>query len=406
VNLQRPKIRVLDDHEHAAPVDLGHSGSKVQTTPLPTDVPMPDRTKRPSLAPVVVCAVLVSLAGAKPGGAADKARCVPVPDGGQPVVAKTDAQGTIHLLFNSVDGPRYTKSTDHGRTFSVAIPVVERASHTPGLKFSAWDMAVGPGGCVHVALGTNAWKLKLPKDEWAYFYARLDAGAHAFTAAQNLNHKPSEGFSLAADDAGNVSACWLSGKLFANVSHDNGKTFAPAVEVDPLIDPCDCCTTSAVYGADGRLAILYREETNNERDVYLVMWDQARNKTSRARVSGTSWKVNACPMSYFAVTRSPAGFLAVWPTKGQVYFARLDREGAPAASGEIRTPGTTGMRTGMLALGAADGGTLVAWKKGDQLSWQLFDRGGQPAGLPGSVRSAGDGVAGVLDKNGEFILFR
>ena len=340
--------------------------------------------ERRSLAFVATCTVLLSLAGGKSAGAANKVRTIAVPDGGQSVVAKSDYQGTIHLLFNSANGPQYARSSDNGKTFGTAISVVERESHKPGLEFSAWDMAVGPGGCVHVALGTNAWKLKLPKEEWAFYYARLDAEAQAFTAAQNLNHKPSEGFSLAADDAGNVSACWLSGKLYANVSHDNGKTFAPAVEVDPAIDPCDCCTTSAVYGADGRLAILYREETSNERDMYLVLWDQLRNKASRTRVSSTPWKINACPMSYFAVARSPDGFTAVWPTKGQVYFARCDREGAPSAAGEIRVPGTTGMRTGMLALSAVDGNTLVAWKKGSELSWQLYDRNNQPSGLPGS----------------------
>ena len=93
-------------------------------------------------------------------------------------------------------------------------------------------MAVGKGGRVHVAMGTNAWKLKLPQEEWGFFYASLDPGATAFSPVRNINRKPSEGFSLAADDKGNVTACWLSDKLYANVSHDNGETFAPFVEID------------------------------------------------------------------------------------------------------------------------------------------------------------------------------
>jgi hypothetical protein len=100
-----------------------------------------------------------------------------------------------------------------------------------------------------------------------FYYARLEPGAKAFSPARNINSKPSEGFSVAADDKGNVTACWLSGKLFANVSHDNGMTFGSNVEINPAYDPCNCCTTSAAYGADGKLAILYREETNNERDI-------------------------------------------------------------------------------------------------------------------------------------------
>jgi hypothetical protein len=198
----------------------------------------------------------------------------------------------------------------------------------------------------------------------------------------------------------------MADKLFANVSHNGGETFEPAVEIDAALDPCNCCTTSSVYGADGRLAILYREETNNERDMYLALWDQAHNKVTKSRVSSTPWKINACPMTYYCVSRSGEGFVAAWPTKGQIYFARLDADGHPRTPKEIKTPGSCGMRTGVLSIPAKDGETLVAWKKDDQLGWQLYNDRGRPVGKPGSVGSAGKGVAGVLAKNGDLILFR
>ena len=100
-------------------------------------------------------------------------------------------------------------ATDGGKSFSEPLEVVDQKSQKPGLKFEVWDLAVSPDGHVHVALGTNAWKLKLPKEEWGFFYARLDPGATSFTPVQNINRLPSEGFSLAADDKGNVTACWL-----------------------------------------------------------------------------------------------------------------------------------------------------------------------------------------------------
>ncbi len=223
---------------------------------------MRHRIPKRGLIAAVASAILFALAGAKTACGADKVTVLAVPGGGQPVCAKTDSQGTVHLLFDTADGPQYAKSTDRGKTFSATIPVVAPQLQKDGLKFSACDMAVG-GNQVHVALFTNAWKLKLPKAEWAFFYARLDAGVPTFSPVRNINHKPSEGFSLAADDKGNVTACWLSGKLYANVSRNGGKTFASAVEIDPSFDPCDCCTTSSVYGADGLLAVLYREETDN-----------------------------------------------------------------------------------------------------------------------------------------------
>jgi hypothetical protein len=357
-----------------------------------------------------VLAMLVTMFFGSPAASADdgvgKVTTVPVPGGGQPVVAKTDAEGTIHLLYDSKGGPQYARSTDGGLTFGPAIPVVGGGAHPAGLEYSACDMAIGKGGRIHVAMSTNAWKLKLPREEWSFHYASLDADSAAFSTVRNINRKPSEGFSLAADDKGHITACWLSDKLYANVSQDNGETFSPSVELNTRYNPCNCCTTSAVYGEDGRLAVLYREETDNERDMYLVLWDQDRGQMSRTRISRTLWKVDACPMTYYTIARERGGFVAVWPTRGKIYFARLDGKGDPLQPAENKTPGQSAMRTGMLALSAPDGETLVAWKKGDQIGWQLYGAGGQPLGQPGTAPSSGNGVAGVVDKDGRFILFR
>jgi hypothetical protein len=95
----------------------------------------------------------------------------------------------------------------------------------------------------------------------------------------------------------------------------------------------------------------------------------------------------------------------VWPTKGQVYFARLDKNGAVQPPGEIKTPGTTGMRNGLLALSASDGTTLIAWKNKDVLGWQLYEAKSQPQEVPGSMSSAGSGAAGVALRDGTFLLF-
>jgi hypothetical protein len=331
---------------------------------------------------------------------------VEVPHGGKAVVAETDAQGNIHLLYDSPDGPRYVRSTDDGKTFGKPVAVVDDASQKPGLEFGAWDMAVSPDGHVHVAIGTNAWKLKLPLEEWGFLYARLDPGATAFAPLRNINRKPSEGYSLAADGHGNVTACWLCDKLYANVSHDGGTTFGPNVEVDPSFNPCNCCTTSCAYGADGRLAILYREETNDDRDMFLVLWDQERNDVERVRVGTTSWNVDACPMTYYSILPTPHGFLAVWPTRGDIYFARLGKDGAAVSSKEVKTPGHCGMRTGVLALNDTVGNALVAWKKDGQLGWQVYDPRGRPLGRAGSAASSGNGAAGVVGRDGRFILFR
>jgi len=355
---------------------------------------------------VATVSAWLSLQADCPAADSGNVTLIPAPSGGTPIVARCDAGGAIHLLCSAKAGPYYVRSTDGGQTFGQPLAIVDLKGQKAGLEFDVWDMAVSRDGTVHAALGTNAWKLKLPQEEWGFYYTRLDPAAKAFTPAANINRKPSEGFSLAADDRGNVTACWLSDKLYANVSHDGGRTFGPNVEINPDYNPCNCCTTSICYGADGRLAVLYREETNNERDMFLALWDQAKNQTSRTRISTTLWKLEACPMSYYTIVPQDNGFVATWPTKGDVYFARLDAKGNLQSPGEIKVPGQAGMRTGALTLTDKSGNTLVAWKKSDQLGWQLYDAKGQPSGRAGSAKSPGSGAAGVLTKDGRFVLFR
>jgi hypothetical protein len=308
-------------------------------------------------------------------------------------------------VFDTKNGPRYAASPDEGKTFSAPIAIVDATKQPAGLVFSTWDVAVSGDGRVHVAMGTNAWKLKLPQDEWALQYAVLAPGASSFSPVRNLNHTASEGFALAANGR-DVTATFLKGKLFAMTSRDHGETFTTAAQPDETWNPCDCCTTALTYGADGRLALLYREETNNERDIYLALCDpRGGARPVRTRVSTTGWKIAACPMTYFTITATATGYVAAWPTKGDIYFARLDRNGALLPPGEIKTPGHNGMRTGVVALPAADGATLIAWKEKDTLGWQLYDARGAAQGGPGSAKSAGNGAAGVVARDGTFLLF-
>ena len=325
---------------------------------------------------------------------------------GQPFKVQLGADGTIHLLLDSDQGPLYAKYQDRGLTFSEPVGVVDAATQKPGLKFSAADLVVGKDGRVFVAMSNNAWKLKLPQEEWSFYLASLAPGRKTFSPVRNLNRKSSEGFGLAADKNGAVTATFLSGKLFAMFSRDNGETFTSSAELDPSWNPCDCCTTSAVYGQDGKLALLYREETDNERDMFLVLWDQRSDaKPKRTRVSGAPWKVAACPMTYFTVNSAPRGYVAAWPTKGQVYFTWLDKAGEVLPPGEIKTPGASGMRNNLVALSVSDGVTLIGWKNKDVLGWQLYEPTGRPIGNAGSTESPGSGAAGVVLNDGRFLLF-
>jgi hypothetical protein len=354
---------------------------------------------------ILLCGALSAILGATEIGPKANVNLVRVPNGGEAVDAKVSSDGMIHLLYQLQDIPYYVKSSDNGASFSAPIPVVASEARKPDLVFAGSSLAIGKGGAVYVVMMTNNWKTKLPGVPEGFVYSNLPPGTKAFQPIRSLNNKPSEGFSVAADEKGNVAATWLSGKLYANTSHDSGKTFTGNAEINPTYDPCDCCTTRAAYAPDGSLAVLYREETRNQRDMYLVIIGKD-GRERRTRVSETSWSLNGCPMTYYALSATRDGYIAAWPTKGEIYFTRLDKAGNRMAPGEIKTPGHSGMRTGVTALSAPDGKTLIAWKHQDELGWQAYDEKGHADGAPGSVKSAGKGTAGIVDRNGRFILFQ
>lgn len=336
----------------------------------------------------------------------ERVRVVAPGTDGQAIMARNDAKGNLHVLFQSPTGPRYGFSDNGGRSFSKTLSVADPTLFPKNLEFTVWDLAISPQGTVHVALGTNAWKLKLPQEEWGFYYCSLAPDQEAFAPLRNINRKPSEGFSLAADAKGKLTACWLADKLYVQTSQDDGKTFSDPMELDPSFNPCNCCTTSCAYGQDGRLAILYREETNNDRDMFLILWDQNTGVKTRQRVSQTSWKVDSCPMTYYSVVPHDQGYLAIWPTKGMIYFAILDADGKVRDGKEHPTLGANGMRSGMSLVSDRRGNFLAAWKKDNKLAWQLYDSKLRPQGVIQEASSPGAGSAVAVDAQGKFVLFR
>jgi hypothetical protein len=349
-----------------------------------------------------------SLTAPVSGNAADlpSVRWVESPAQSRPIRLQVDQRGTLHLACDSPQGPTYRASHDQGVSWSKPIALVPANAIRPGLEFIVWDMAVEPEGRVHVALGSNAWKLKLPHEEWGFHYARVAPTEQQSVDFKNINRRPSEGFSLAVDGKGKVAACWLADRLYVNLSTNHGDSFGPTRELDKSLDPCNCCTTSSVFGADGRLAILYREETNNDRDMFVALWDIAQDRVDRKAVSQTRWKIDACPMTYYTIATNGNGFLAAWPTRKQVYFAQLDARGNLLTPREIPTPGQAGMRTGLLALANRRGQFLIAWNGENQVGWQVFDAQGQAIGPAGRTSYRGKAVAGFVNQEDQFVLIK
>ena len=136
--------------------------------------------------------------------------------------------------------------------------------------------------------------------------------------------------------------------------------------------------------------------------MYVAVLPKKARSFTREKLSMTPWQINGCPMTGNSLTGAKDGVTAAWETKGGIYFGRLDKNGRLRPPGEIRA----GEGKFPVACSAPDGSVLVAWKHSSALEWRLFDGDGKPRGESKSVPSQNSHrPAGVVTKNGEFVLF-
>lgn len=325
-------------------------------------------------------------------------RVVAVPEDGITPDAEMDEQGVLHVAYFADDNIYYVKSEDDGKTFTTPIQVNSETGTAQAGMFRGPDLTLGVNGRVHVVWYTNQFQRKRPIEEWGVRYAHFEPGADSFTPERNMNHLPSDNYSVAADGRGRVVITWTADAMYTQSSRDNGKTFSDPEQIN-IADPCECCATRTYFSSDGDLYIGYREKANNERDMHLLVQSDG-DAFTRQPLSRTPWRIDACPMSGSSLVGNQDRLLAAWETKGAVYYGMMDAEGS-ALSNEVKVA-----ETGRFPFALpTETGQVVAWKENEALVYRVFDTEGMPQGP--DVRREGVGShrpAGVVAQDGTVLL--
>lgn len=248
------------------------------------------------------------------------------------------------------------RSSDGGTTFATPVKVAHVPKLMLGLRRGPRIAVNGPNLTVTV----NAHELLA--------FTSSDGGS-TWSGPVIVNRVPTsarEGLhDLAAGPDGRLFVTWLdlrNGKmeLWGAWSNDGGRTWGANERVyrSPDKSICECCHPSALFDADGHLAVMWRNSIEGARDMWIAVRARGAAEFGPATKLGEgSWKLNACPMDGGRIVVLGGGaFGAVWTRNGEVYFSR--REGAETRLGQGKQP---------VAVLARNGRPLVVWQQGTGL---------------------------------------
>jgi hypothetical protein len=246
-------------------------------------------------------------------------------------------------------------STDGGATFAPAVKV----AHLP-------QLIAGNRRGPRIAAHGDAITVTAIAHELVAFTSR-DAGK-TWSAPVTINDVPNsahEGLhDLAASPAGQLFVTWLdlrSGKteLWAASSRDGGRTWGKNEQLykSPDKSICECCHPSALFDADGHLAVMWRNSIEGSRDMWMMTRAKGATAFSTARKLGEgTWKINGCPHDGGTLVALGGGnFAAVWQRSGEIFVTGPDDKETKLGAG--RQP---------VAIRGA-GSTTVVWNDGTAL---------------------------------------
>ena len=132
---------------------------------------------------------------------------------------------------------------------------------------------------------------------------------------------------------GTLFAAWLDlrnkrTEIWGATSRNGGVSWDDdrLVYQNPERSVCECCHPSAAFGSDGSLNVMWRNNLEKSRDLYLVTSRDGGRTFGTARQMGRGhWIFYACPMDGGAVSVGRGGRVeAVWMRDGSIFCNTLE----------------------------------------------------------------------------------
>jgi hypothetical protein len=247
-------------------------------------------------------------------------------------------------------------SRDGGATFTPAVEM----SRVPELMLG---MRRGPRIAAH---GDRVTVTLIARELLAF--TSMDGGK-TWNEGVTINDVPAsarEGLhDLAGAPDGQLFVTWLdlrNGRmeLWGASSRDGGRTWSKDEQVyrSPDKSICECCHPTALFDAEGNLAVMWRNSIEGARDMWMTTRPKGAARFSVAKKLGMgTWKLNACPMDGGEIVATGGGhFGAVWQRNGEVFISR--GEGSETSLGKGKQP---------VAVHTGDGPPVVIWQQGTDL---------------------------------------
>lgn len=245
-----------------------------------------------------------------------------ITNGQMPALVK-DNSGTLHIVYGNGDSIMYMYSADHGSTFSAPalikeIPKVYTYA-TRGPQIAATNEGIVVTACTSDG---NIYS----------FYKEASGGWNEGNRVNDADTVCKEGLMALSGDGDNAFAVWLDlrgnqrNKIYGARSADGGKTWSRNVLIyaSPDSSVCECCKPSVVVWKN-KVAVMFRNWLDGNRDLYLIQSGNAGNTFGEAQKLGTgSWKLNGCPMDGGNLTINNIGEVqTVWRREATIYFDNL-----------------------------------------------------------------------------------